>query len=81
VARWAVPTSNGGSPVTKYRVLAQRLDSSNRVVRSYASSYLGATARALTMRLPKGRYAFKAMAWNRIGSSSWSRASNIVRAR
>lgn len=81
VTRWAVPTSNGGAPVTKYRVLAQRLNSSNRVVRSYGSSYLGATTRALTMRLPKGRYVFKVMAWNRIGSSSWSRASNIVRAR
>ena len=81
MARWAVPSSNGGAAITDYRVLAQRLNRANRVVRSYGSRYLSASARALTMRLPKGRYVFKVMAWNRVGASSWSRASNIVRAR
>ncbi len=33
------------------------------------------------MRLPKARYVFSVMAWNRAGASAWSRNSGIVRAR
>lgn len=81
LARWSAPTRTGGAATTKYRVRALRLDKRNRVVRAYGSSYLSPTTRALTMRLPKGRYTFSVMAWNRVGGSAWSRSSSIVRAR
>jgi hypothetical protein len=81
VARWAAPTRTGGAPITKYRVRAQKLDSRNRVTRTYGSSYLKPTARALTMRLAKGRYVFAVTAYNRVGHSGWSRTSHGVYAR
>jgi hypothetical protein len=81
VARWYAPLNNGGAAITKYRVVAQKLNSSNRVVRNYVSAYTRPTARVLSMRLPRGRYVFKVRAWNKVGASSWSRASRIVRAR
>jgi hypothetical protein len=81
VARWSAPANFGGAPITKYRVAAQRLDSRNRVVRNYFSSYTKPTARLLSIRLPRGRYVFKVMAWNKVGASPWSKASRIVTAR
>jgi hypothetical protein len=81
VVRWSAPASAGGAPITKYRVAAYRLDAHNRVVHSYGSAYQGSTARALTMRLPAGRYVFKVMAWNRVGASPYSGVSHAVRAR
>jgi hypothetical protein len=81
LARWSAPARTGGAAVTKYRVRALRLDKRNHVVAKYGSAYLSPTARALTMRLPKGRYTFSVMAWNRVGASGWSRSSGIVRAR
>ena len=81
VARWAAPTVTGGTPVTKYRVRAQRRDSANRVVATRYSSYLSPKARSLGMRLVRGRYTFAVMAWNKVGSSAWSRSSSAVRAR
>ena len=81
VARWSAPTRTGGAAITKYRVRALRLNRQNRVVRAYGSSYLRPTTRALTMRLPKARYVFSVMAWNRTGASAWSRNSGIVRGR
>jgi hypothetical protein len=81
VARWGAPTASGGTPVTKYRVRAQRRDSANRVVATQYSSYLSPTARSLAMRLASGRYTFAVMAWNKVGSSAWSRSSSAVRAR
>ena len=81
VARWYQPLSNGGASITKYRVAAQKLDSRNRVVRNYFSSYTRPTARVLSMRLPRGRYVFKVMAWNKVGASPWSKASRMVTAR
>jgi hypothetical protein len=66
VARWAAPTVTGGTPVTKYRVRAQRRDSANRVVATRYSSYLSPKARSLGMRLAKGRYTFAVMAWNKV---------------
>ncbi len=81
VARWYAPSSNGGAAISRYRVAAQKLNSRNRVVRTYYSAHTRPTARVLSMRLPRGRYVFKVMAWNKVGASPWSKASRIVTAR
>ncbi len=80
-ARWSAPSNTGGSPITKYQVIAQRLNANNGVVASYKSIYKGPAARNLSMTLPSGRYQFKVMAWNSVGASPWSPASNYVTAR
>ena len=81
-ARWTPPLKLGGTAITRYRVTARKLDSHNRTVRTYYStSYPAASARSLAMRLPRGRYQFAVMAWNKVGASSWSTASRIVTAR
>ncbi len=81
VIRWSAPTTNGGAAITSYRVVAYRLGAHNRVVRSYASGYQRPNVRYLTYRLPKGRYAFKVLAFNRVGSSPYSAVSRAVKAR
>lgn len=81
LVHWAAPTSNGGASVTKYRVVARRLNSAGRIVRSYSSGYTKPTVRSLSMRLPRARYKFGVVAYNRVGASPLSRYSNIVRAR
>ena len=81
LARWWAPTVTGGTPVTKYRVRAQRRDSANRVIANKYSSYLSPNARSATMRLARGRYTFAVMTWNKVGPSVWSRSSSTVWAR
>lgn len=81
-ARWAAPTSTGGTPITRYRVAAKKLDSRNRTIATYyASSYSSASARVLNLRLPRGRYVFVVRAWNAVGYSNYSANSRIVTAR
>ncbi len=79
--RWYAPTRTGGAPITKYRVVAKRLDARGRVVRSYASGDRGPTVRKVSVRLPKARYRFVVVAWNRVGASTYSALSNAVAAR
>jgi hypothetical protein len=81
VARWSPPTSDGGAAITKYRVIAKRLNSAGQVVASYGSAYQSPAARKLSMTLPKARYKFVVYAWNKVGASAASKASNIVNAR
>ncbi len=81
VARWRAPASTGGAPITRYRVLAKRLDARGRTVGTYASPYLRASVRKVSLRLPRARYRFQVVAWNRVGASTASGRSNVVRAR
>jgi hypothetical protein len=80
-ARWSAPPSDGGAPITKYQVIAQKLNASDRVVGSYRSIYKGPAARGLAMTLPSGRYQFRVVAWNSVGASASSPHSNFVTAR
>ncbi len=80
-ARWSAPASTGGAAITKYQVIAQKLNVNNAVAASYKSIDKGPAQRTISMELPSGRYQFRVMAWNSVGSSAWSTASNIVNAR
>jgi hypothetical protein len=79
-ARWYAPVSNGGAAIVGYRIKALRLSASGRVVGVVSSRMLSAGSHAKTMRLPKGKYRFRVVAYNRVGSAV-SATSRIVRAR
>lgn len=80
-ARWYAPTTDGGAAITKYRVIAKRLNSAGQVVASYGSAYQSSATRKLTMTLPRARYKFVVYAWNKVGASAASSTSNAVYAR
>ncbi|KQT94129.1 hypothetical protein ASG49_04250 [Marmoricola sp. Leaf446] len=80
-ARWAAPRVTGGQAILGYRVRAYKLDSRNRVVRTYTTGRTAANVRALVYRLPQGRYTFVVTAENGLGASPWSSRSVIVTAR
>lgn len=80
-ARWEAPTSTGGASIVGYRVKALKLSSSGRVLRVITSSLVPSSARTKQMRLAKGRYRFRVIAYNRVGASPVSTVSRIVTAR
>jgi hypothetical protein len=80
-ARWSAPASNGGSAIRGYQVKALRLSASGRVTKVLTSARVSSGARALKMRLPKGRYRFRVVAFNAAGASPLSVPSRVVRAR
>ncbi|WP_459645789.1 fibronectin type III domain-containing protein [Kineococcus sp. NUM-3379] len=81
-ARWSPPRTDGGSPVTGYRVTALRLDSRGAVVQTVVHPVLlPAAARSLRMSLPvAGRYRFTVRAVNDAGTGVASARSRIVAA-
>ncbi len=80
-ARWAAPTSSGGSARTGYIVRWQRLNTSNAVVAT-GTVTAGAAATSLSPTLPTtGRYRFAVRASNDVGNGAFSGNSNIVTAR
>lgn len=80
-ARWAAPLSTGGAAITGYRVRAYKYSVGGSLLASYLSVMLSPTSRAYVMKLPSGRYRFKAYAYNKVGVSPASAASNLVIAR
>ncbi|HET6166275.1 MAG TPA: zinc-dependent metalloprotease family protein [Marmoricola sp.] len=76
--RWAAPTSGR---VAGYRIKARLLSSSGRVVKVITTPMISAAARGAKVHLPRGRYRFKVVAYNRIGASPASASSRLVRAR
>jgi len=78
---WAAPLSDGGSPVSAYRVWARKIRADGSVGRQITSSELATTTRRLSMRLARGRWSFVVVASNAVGWSDVSAPSAIVRAR
>jgi hypothetical protein len=78
-ARWSAPAGSAG--IVGYRVRAERVDSSGRVVKVFSSQLLSAATRTVSLRLGKGHYRFRVVAYNHAGSSPMSAPSRIVRAR
>ena len=80
-ARWAPPSSNGGSPITGYVVIALQIKSDGSIGRRITSAVQPAGARSLRMALAKGNYRFVVRARNAVGLSVLSSRSNLVAAR
>jgi hypothetical protein len=80
-ARWAPPVSAGGSAVTGYQVVAERIGARGKVVGTTTSPKLPASTRAYAMRLKAGSYRFRVVALNAVGKSARSARSNAVVAR
>ena len=80
-ARWSAPVSTGGTAIQGYKVRAQLLSSSGRVLKVFTTRMLSAGTRVAALRLTRGHYRFRVIAYNRVGSSPQSAASRIVTAR
>lgn len=81
VARWAAPRSDGGAPITRYRLRAVKVNARGEVLKSYLFTAIKPRIRSITVRLPAGRYKFRVAATNRVGTGAYSAYSKIVRAR
>ena len=79
-ARWSAPTSNGGAPITAYRVYALRMSPTGTVLwKTYRT--VAASSRSYLFTLPKGAFRFQVVAMNKVGASKSSARSNLVAAR
>lgn len=79
--RWRAPVHTSGTAVIGYRVRAQRIDRAGRVVKVTTSRPVSAGTRRLAMRLAKGHYRFRVIAYNRAGSSPRSAVLRMITAR
>jgi FtsP/CotA-like multicopper oxidase with cupredoxin domain len=80
-ARWAPPTSNGGTAITGYVVTANRMSVTGKIVSRTTSAVQSASSRSLTMKLPAGKYRFVIRARNVRGLGATSATSRLVTAR
>lgn len=80
-ASWRAPLTNGGSKVTAYRVLAQKMSAKGKVLKTTTSGPIRPGARSAVLRLAAGTYRFRVVAVNAIAKSAASARSNAVRAR
>lgn len=79
IARWAAPTSDGGSPITSYRVVAYKLTAANNISKAFYSKLLSPAARSYKWTtLPAGRYKFRVVARNTVRVSPYSAYSTNV---
>ncbi len=79
-AVWSAPASNGGSPLTNYRVNAYRVNA-NGTTTFVSQTTVAATVTDRSITLPAGSYQFDVIAVNAIGNSAPSARSNTVLAR
>ncbi|MCW2785569.1 MAG: hypothetical protein JWP74_2086 [Marmoricola sp.] len=80
-ATWKAPAHTNGYPITGYRVIAYRLNSSGQIVGDAITKLLKASTRSFTGSLSKGRYKFKVYAFNSLGATVGSAYSKTVTAR
>jgi hypothetical protein len=81
VVRWVAPASAGSAAIRGYQVRAFRLGRHSRVLAAYTTGRMSASSRSAQLVLPRGRYAFRVLAWNAVGSSPWSASTGSVSAR
>jgi hypothetical protein len=79
--RWVAPTSTGGAAIRGYQVWVERVNSAGRVMRTVGSARVSSGTRAVSLRLHRGHYRFRVMAYNAAGSSPLSTRSRVVTAR
>jgi len=79
VVAWEVPESDGGSPITKYKV--EKRDAT-RTVYVQAEDVDGKTLKAKMTKLTEGnKYFFRVAAENEIGLSDWTETTEPVEAK
>ncbi|WP_253905251.1 peroxidase family protein [Arthrobacter sp. H14] len=81
-AKWKAPTSNGGSPITGYRVTARKMAADGVTQTGQPiTRTVGPTVRSRTFTLTAGRYRFDVAATNDVGTGATSARSTIIRPR
>jgi len=80
-AYWILPSSNGGSPITGYRVIADQYVGTT-LLKSTSSALQSATVRKLqfTGLTLAATYRFRVCAVNMMGDSAYAGPSNMVSA-
>ena len=74
---WAIPASNGGAPISDYRVEVSSNCNTYREIEHVADNRLGFTANSL---LPGTKYCFRVSAKNSVGYSERSEVVTVVTA-